>query len=136
MWRDLEVPEIDLAALPERVDVVVSHTLPQSIAMMVVDRTKGTMDLLEARGWDMSPDPMEKALEGVLERCKPSLWLAGHFHRFVQGVTSEGCQWTALGAVAWWQPALIWLDWLEPYDSDYVAAVMVALRREAIDGWR
>lgn len=69
--------------LPEnlpRVDVVISHTVPKKY---------GIDKFAEANSCDpncdMAPDISQETLDIVLRDCSPKLWLAGHFHRRMDG---------------------------------------------------
>ena len=51
----------------DRVDIVISHTAPESVALpLILDTT--------------FYDPSRAVLEAVLRKYKPSLWFCGHFH--------------------------------------------------------
>ncbi len=81
-WFEEEVlgPEV-LDHLPERADIVISHTAPRSLGI-AAELSKGrSAEDWRAAGWDVSPDPSEEVLDQVKARLKPKLWYFGHFHR-------------------------------------------------------
>lgn len=102
-WFPEEViAEEDLRGLPEQVDIVISHTMPEEFCFFGSEK-----GIAKELGWDLSPDPSRALLSRVLEQCQPSLWFCGHFHQFLQG-EHQGCRWTALPEAprdGWW----IWL---------------------------
>ncbi|MGE4299805.1 MAG: metallophosphoesterase [Desulfovibrionaceae bacterium] len=104
-----QVTAEDVADLPDKVDIVISHTAPRRFPIC---KFEGGAKLDDVRmGLDIDPDPSREFLDQVLDRCQPSRWFFGHFHRFRTG-TKSGCTWTALGSShkptlgPWW----MWLD--------------------------
>jgi hypothetical protein len=61
-------------------DVVISHTVPTVFGL---DKFAG-FDSVDP-DLDTSPDVSRQTLDAVLKGCRPTLWLAGHFHRHVDG---------------------------------------------------
>ena len=102
-WFPKEIlTEEDVAHLPERVDIVISHTMPNEFCFFRVDERRA-----RELGWDLSPDSSRELLSRVLRKWRPRLWFCGHFHQFLQG-EHLGCRWTALPEAprdGWW----IWL---------------------------
>lgn|GEM_PF-5109766 len=60
--------------------MVISHTVPTAFAL---DKFAG-FDSVDP-DLDTSPDISQDTLDAVLEGCRLPLWLAGHFHRNVDG---------------------------------------------------
>lgn len=105
-FSDEVITEEDLKDLPDRADIVISHTVP--LEFKVPNWGGMTSEALEKLwGWDMSPDPSRPLLSRVLEQCRPSLWYAAHWHTFVQGEVG-GCRWTVLNMA----PNPNWWTWL------------------------
>lgn len=99
-WPDKEVlgPEV-LNVLPERADIVISHTAPAAFPIPF-GRTEAQLRKI---GWRPAPDPTREVLDQVLAKLKPSRWFFGHFHRRLEGETT-GCRWTGLAHLE--QPSL------------------------------
>lgn len=66
-----------------KVDVIISHTVPMSF------------DVDKSRRYDKMIDPSRHALSIILEKLKPKLWYAGHWHFYMKG-KEKGCNWTVL----------------------------------------
>ncbi len=69
--------------LPDRLphaDVVISHTVPDKFG---IDKFADFV-WIDPR-LDTSPDVSQATLDAVLKECAPGLWLAGHFHRRMDG---------------------------------------------------
>jgi hypothetical protein len=102
-FPDEVLSEEDLKDLPDRADIVISHTVP--LEFKVRNWGGMTSEALEKQwGWDMSSDPSRALLSRVLEHCRPHLWYAAHWHTFAQGETN-GCRWTVLNMAPhpnWW----------------------------------
>lgn len=62
---------------PQEIDIVISHTCPTKFTLV----GSGGLGRMSAK----SVDPSKKALDIVLEECKPSLWFFGHYHDFQTG---------------------------------------------------
>lgn len=79
---------------PGRVDVVISHTCPESF------------DIVGTEG--KTVDPNRKALDYLLEKHRPALWYFGHWHKSQKGVESS-TRWECLDYPGhggkWW----VWL---------------------------
>jgi DNA repair exonuclease SbcCD nuclease subunit len=70
----LKVQDVDyILANEERVDIVVSHTCPMSF------------DMLRTKRFDKWNDPTRHALNIILHKYKPDLWLFGHWHHYLEG---------------------------------------------------
>ena len=98
-WFEDEIlgPEV-LDHLPERADIVISHTAPRSLGI-AAELSKGrSVEDWRKVGWDVTPDPSEDILDEVLHRLRPSLWYFGHFHRPYL-YHSKGCQLIGLSAL-------------------------------------
>ncbi|WP_027368190.1 metallophosphoesterase family protein [Desulfocurvibacter africanus] len=105
-FADEILTEEDLRGLPDRADIVISHTVP--LEFKVPNWGGMTSEALEKQwGWDMSPDPSRPLLSRVLAHCRPSLWYAAHWHTFIQGEVG-GCKWTVLNMA----PNPNWWTWL------------------------
>ncbi|MCR5814356.1 MAG: metallophosphoesterase [Desulfovibrio sp.] len=63
-----------------KADIIISHTVPN---LFGEDKLKGFTYF--DHKLDFGPDPSQAALDAVLEECRPSLWIAGHFHRRIDG---------------------------------------------------
>lgn len=68
-------------AYDDKVDIVISHTAPGSFDV------HGTMGKHE--------DSNRVALDGILKKFKPELWIFGHWHKYQQGQFNE-TRWTCL----------------------------------------
>jgi len=94
-FPDEEISMKDVEVLPDKVDIVISHTCPKEFPLKM--RT-GYGDKLN--------DWSQRALSHVLQVCRPSLWYFGHFHNYQTGYTM-GCRWTmmdmAFGGAKWWE---------------------------------
>ena len=108
-FREELVTAEDVADLPAKVDIVISHTAPRRFPIQKFEGGASAEDI--RLGLDVEPDPSRDILDQVLDRCRPSRWFCGHFHRYRSGEES-GCSWTALGSShrpsrgPWW----LWLD--------------------------
>lgn len=79
-WWDKE--ELSYRQLMSAVDdcrqcqpsVILTHDCPNSVKDILGEHT----------GWDPVKTRTGDALEGVLESCKPSLWIFGHWHRHLE----------------------------------------------------
>lgn len=110
-WFPEEVLEPPvLERLPDRADIVVSHTLPTAIFMASgLHREGAEREALELRtGWDLSPDPSMEVLEEARKRLRPSLWYASHFHKLLEGEL-DNCAWVALDQITGGDAAWRWL---------------------------
>lgn len=99
-WPEEEILHADdIEDLPQEVDVVISHTLPEEFMVPAFCGTRVEAEVIrQSKGWDLSPDPSRKLLSRVLAHCRPKYWFGGHFHRFYQGEL-QGCRWKALALV-------------------------------------
>ncbi len=92
-----------LDVLPDRADLVISHTAPWSFDMS--NAVTGPV----CDEWDMTPDTSRDVLEEVLRRLKPLRWYFAHFHISRKG-QSQGCDWTALSDLGNQGPGRSW-EW-------------------------
>jgi uncharacterized phage protein (TIGR01671 family) len=76
--------DIDIALNGGKVDIVISHTCPESFAPYLLGGNLAKIN-----------DPSCIGLECVLERLKPELWYFGHWHIHKNGYT-KGCYWNGL----------------------------------------
>jgi len=75
--------------LPERADIVISHTAPCSFRQSKKEAHGPDP------GADWTPDSSCDVLEEALKRLRPSRWYFGHFHWQRQGKVQD-CRWQAL----------------------------------------
>ncbi|MBO4334267.1 MAG: metallophosphoesterase [Desulfovibrio sp.] len=61
-------------------DIVLSHTIPSAFKV----EKYADWGFFDVR-YDFSPDKSQETLNQVLQACKPQLWLAGHYHRRIDG---------------------------------------------------
>jgi hypothetical protein len=92
--RDMEALE---ANLPERVDIVISHTCPVEFPLNLRSMLGQAQ---QQNDWSQT------ALSRVLQILHPALWYFGHFHAPRTGYTA-GCRWTCLDMAGgnsgrWW----------------------------------
>jgi len=104
-WFPEEVlgPEV-LDVLPERADVVFSHTAPRSFGQC---KREAHGDDPNA---DWTPDLSEEILDQALARLRPNRWYFGHFHWGRHGRV-DGCAWRALADLTGTGPGSCWI-WL------------------------
>lgn len=102
---DLELlHQEDLERIPDKVDIVVSHTCPRSFGLR---RSRGKWPA----GGDPVPDPSQDVLRDLLKAKNPARWYFGHLHWFQEGEDYGGCKWTLLAHVQGWKDRF-W-TWLE-----------------------
>ena len=101
----------DVADLPDKVDIVISHIAPRRFSIRKFPGGGGYDE--ERRGLDTTPDPSREPLDKILDHCRPSRWFCGHYHRHVLDTDPiTGCPLTVLGSAhrplfgPWW----LWLD--------------------------
>lgn len=88
-FREETISQKDFNNLPyelDKVDFVISHTVPECILNSV----------LKFPGYEK--DPSRIALDNILEMFKPDRWYAGHFHHFVE-LEHLNCKFTILSDI-------------------------------------
>ena len=75
---------VHLPKMLPKVDIVISHTVPNIFGE---DKLKG-FEYFDHK-LDYGPDPSQEVLDAVLEESRPSLWIAGHFHRRIDGMSQN-----------------------------------------------
>lgn len=95
-WFPEEVlgPEV-LDHLPERTDIVISHTAPRVFGVAKAETVAEGAGGRILPGLDLTPDPSEEVLDEALHRLRPSHWYFGHHHWERKGETA-GCRWHGL----------------------------------------
>gem|GEM_PF-6322006 len=98
-WFEEEIlgPEI-LDQLPERADIIVSHTAPRCLGIAAKLNKGRSVEDWRKVGWDVTPDPSEEILDQVKARLKPRLWYFGHFHRAGR-YRAPGCEFVELSTL-------------------------------------
>lgn len=69
-FKESDIPP----ALP-KIDIVISHTAP---AVFKLRKCIGLKN--PPSWWDLTPDPSAAALDVLLEKTHPALWVCGHWH--------------------------------------------------------
>lgn len=99
-WSQETISYNDIDKLPDiDVDIVISHTIPNSFIMAFPN----VFDLSLDR--DRIRDSSRYALDLILVKYNPSLWFSGHFHRWEKR-TFKDCVWESLDYAGsqgkWW----------------------------------
>nr|WP_287410222.1 metallophosphoesterase [Pseudodesulfovibrio sp.] len=107
-WFQNEIPSAaDIAKIPDdiEIDIVISHTAPQSFKLREGPPPKG---YASAPWLAKHSEKTRQILDTILHRYKPKHWYFGHFHMHQIGQYEEtGTKWTALAmpmedGEQWW----------------------------------
>lgn len=94
-WHQETISYSDMKNLPDqKIDIVVSHTIPKSFLKKVGWERSG----------DMFNDPSCEALDQIMKIYKPKYLYSGHFHKYLVKYI-DCCLWTSLSYPrngTWW----------------------------------